>query len=29
MTRRQSYSQQVFPATPEFTACLKKLKATA
>jgi len=26
MTRRQSYSQQVFPTTPEFTGCLKKLK---
>ena len=26
MTRRQSYSQQVFPMTAEFTACLKKLK---
>jgi hypothetical protein len=26
MTRRQSYSQQVFPETPEFTACLTKLK---
>jgi hypothetical protein len=25
MTRRQSYSQQVFPATAEFTACLRKL----
>src|SRR5581483_11181765 len=25
MTQRQSYSQQVFPDTPEFTACLKKL----
>src|SRR5436305_1777253 len=26
MTQRQSYSQQVFPTTAEFTACLKKLK---
>jgi hypothetical protein len=26
MTQRQSYSQQVFPKTAEFTACLKKLK---
>jgi hypothetical protein len=26
MTRRQAYSQQVFPTTEEFTACLKKLK---
>src|SRR5262245_40201522 len=26
MTRRQSYSQQVFPTTAEFTASLKKLK---
>lgn len=26
MTRRPSYSQQVFPRTAEFTACLKKLK---
>jgi hypothetical protein len=27
MTRRQSYSQQVFPLTTEFTGCLKKLKS--
>jgi hypothetical protein len=26
MTRRLSYSQQVFPTTAEFTGCLKKLK---
>src|SRR6266542_7061242 len=26
MTRRQAYSQQVFPTTAEFTTCLKKLK---
>src|SRR4051794_17257923 len=26
MTHRQSYSQQVFPTTAEFSACLKQLK---
>jgi hypothetical protein len=26
MIRRQSYSQQVFPTTTEFTACLRRLK---
>ncbi len=26
MSRRLSYSQQVFPATTEFTACLNKLQ---